>query len=65
MWKHLQNTCVSRITTFHKEEEGVEAIQAVIILAVAAVAMLVIKGKWDAIKDFFNSNTDNAIKFTP
>lgn len=65
MLKNLKNKCVANVRVFHNEEAGVEAIQAVIILAIAAVALLVVQGKWDAIKSFFNDNTDNAMKFTP
>jgi len=65
MWTKFKTMCVTGFQSFHNEEEGVEAIQAVIILAIAAVAMLVIRGKWDAIKSFFNDNTDKAIQFTP
>lgn len=60
MLKNLKTKCVASVNTFHSEEDGVEAIQAVIILAVAAVAMLVIKGKWQAITTFFNDNVSGA-----
>lgn len=65
MLMSFKNACATNFRAFHNEEEGVEAIQAVIILAVAAVAMLVVQGKWDAIKELFNTNTDNSLKFTP
>lgn len=64
MLTNIGNKCFDSIQTFHSEEEGVEAIQAVIILAVGAVAMLVIKGKWQAITTFFNDNVEGAMKYT-
>lgn len=50
---------------FHNEEDGIESIQVVIILAIAAVALLVVKGKWEDIKTFFNDNTDQATEWSP
>jgi len=47
---------------FHREEDGVEAIQAVLILAVGAIAMIVVKAKWNDIKGFFDKNVDDAQK---
>jgi Flp pilus assembly pilin Flp len=54
----------SAVQKFHSDERGLEAIQVVMILAVAAVALIVVKNKWDAIKKFFNDNTDQATQFT-
>lgn len=61
MLTNLKNACVAGFRSFHNEEDGVEAIQAVIILAVAGVAMIVVKGKWKDIKEFFDSNVKEGI----
>lgn len=56
MKRLMQNS----LQAFHRDEDGMEAIQVVLILAIAAVALLVIKNKWDTIKSFFNDNVDDA-----
>lgn len=38
---------------FHKDEAGLEALQVVMILAVAAVALIVVKTQWDVIRKWF------------
>lgn len=66
MFDQLQNSrFATSIRRFHNEEDGIESIQVVMILAIAAVALLVIKNKWEDIKSFFNDNTDQAIEWSP
>ncbi len=38
---------------FHNDEAGLEALQVVMILAVAAVALIVVKTQWDVIRKWF------------
>ena len=40
---------------FHAAEDGLEALQVVMILAVAAVALIAVKSRWDDIRDWFHS----------
>ena len=47
------------ICKFHNDERGLEALQTVMILAIAAVALLIVKSKWGAVKTFFNTNIGN------
>lgn len=49
---------------FHEEEDGVEAIQAVLILAAASVAMIALKLKWPEIKNFYESNLEKATRIS-
>ncbi len=50
----------ANLRKFHEDETGIEAIQVVMILAIAAVALIVIKSQWENIKSWFNDNTDDA-----
>lgn len=43
---------------FHEEEEGLEAIQVVMIVAVASVCLLVIKEWWPVISDWVKQALD-------
>ena len=48
--RRLQNS----IVRFHQDEEGLEALQVVMIIAVAAIMLLFIKMNWGKIKDWFS-----------
>lgn len=63
--RNLKSWLIRETRGFHDDEDGIEAIQVVMILAIAAVALLVIKNKWEAIKSFFGDNTDKAIDWSP
>ncbi len=47
-----------RLTTavrgFHDDEAGLEALQVVMILAVAAVALIAVKTQWTTIKGWYD-----------
>jgi hypothetical protein len=51
------------LARLHKDEQGIEALQAVLIMAIAAVILAVVKLKWPAIKAFFNKGADDAVTF--
>jgi len=51
-------------SSFHNEEDGIEAIQAVLILGAAAVAMIAVKLKWPEIKNFYESNLEKATRIS-
>ena len=42
-----------RLKRWLADESGMEAVQSLMILAIAAVAMLVLKNGWAPIKNFF------------
>lgn len=66
MFERISRSGLGRqIRDFHSNEDGIEAIQVVMILAIAAVALLVVKNKWEDVKSFFNDNTDQAIEWSP
>lgn len=44
------------INKFHSDERGLEALQTVMILAIAAVALLIVKSVWNDVETFFNDN---------
>ncbi len=43
----------AKFQKFHNDEAGLEALQVVMILAVAAVALIVVKTQWDVIRGWF------------
>jgi len=53
------------VCRFHDEECGVEAIQSVMLLGVAAVALLTIQSQWRNIVEFFRRNASLAINWSP
>jgi hypothetical protein len=38
---------------FHRNEKGLEALQVVMIIAIAAVCLIAVKYNWDKIRDWF------------
>ena len=60
MSTNLKNTCVAGIESFHSEEDGIEGIQALVILAIAAVALFSVKNQWTTISEFFKTNIQGA-----
>ncbi len=51
------------VSNFHNDERGLEALQVVMILAIAAICLLLVKSKWGAIKTFFTTNVQGVIDF--
>jgi hypothetical protein len=51
------------IAKVHNDEQGIEALQAVLVMAIAAVILAVVKVKWPSIKAFFNKGVDGAVTF--
>ncbi len=50
------------ISSFHNDERGLEALQTVMILAIAAVALILIKNHWPQVKKFFDDNMGTITK---
>jgi len=53
----------STVAKFHKDEAGLEALQVVMILAVAAICLIVLKTQWTTVKGWFEKNMIEAVKF--
>jgi len=47
----------------HNDEQGMEALQAVLVMAIAAVILTFIKSKWPQIKGFFNNKVAEMVAF--
>lgn len=47
---------------FHEDEEGLEILQVVLIIALAAIIFIVIRGYWNKSKDKSNKAVDEAVK---
>jgi len=60
-------SAITKITTslkkFHNNEEGLEALQVVMIIAVAALALLIVKSRWSQISTWFQQKVDEVIKW--
>lgn len=52
----MKNTKLNAaVSKFHNDEAGLEALQVVMILAVAAVALIAVKSRWDDVRDWFHN----------
>ena len=49
MLNNINNT----VRKFHDDEAGLEALQVVMILAIAAVALIAVKTQWETISTWF------------
>ncbi len=47
------DTLKNAVSKFHKDEAGLEALQVVMILAVAAVALIAVKTQWNTVSTWF------------
>lgn len=47
---------------FHEEQDGMDSVQAVMILAVSAVALLAVKNSWPTIRDWMNDTMDELLR---
>lgn len=48
------------VRKFHNDEAGLEALQVVMILAVAAVALIAVKTQWTTVKGWYDTVMGNA-----
>lgn len=51
------------LRTLHEDEEGMEALQVVMIIAIGAVILLAIIKLWPTIKSWFTSETSEVTNF--
>ena len=49
------NQIRKRIASFHNNEKGMETLQVVLIIAVAAIILALIVNQWEAIRDWATS----------
>jgi Flp pilus assembly pilin Flp len=54
------NQIKNTLHKFHNDERGLEALQTVMILAAAAVALIAVKSQWVNVKKFFVDNMGQA-----
>jgi len=47
----------------HRDELGIEALQAVMVMAVAAVVLALVKTQWPTVKNYFVTKTTNITSF--
>jgi Flp pilus assembly pilin Flp len=48
------NQLKNAFRSFHDDEAGLEALQVVMILAVAAVALIAVKTQWSTVKGWYD-----------
>ena len=48
---------------FHNDEAGLEALQVVMIVAIAAVVLITVKLKYPEVRDWFNEQVDEIMTF--
>lgn len=52
-----------KIKKFHNNEDGMEAIQVVIIIAIAAVVLMAVKLMWPQIESFFKTSVSKILSW--
>ena len=53
---------LNTVRKFHEEEDGMEAIQVVMIIAIAAIALAIIQAVFPDIRRFFKDAMDKILK---
>jgi Flp pilus assembly pilin Flp len=48
---------------FHRDEQGLEALQVVLIVAIAAIILALLKTFWPQIKQWFSDNVTEVLGF--
>ena len=51
------------VAKFHKNEDGLEALQIVMIIAIAALVLIAVKDKWPEIRDWMIEQLDSIMEF--
>ncbi len=51
------------LKSFHKDERGMEALQVILIVAIAAIVLALLKFAWPSIKTWFVDNVRNVLGF--
>ena len=48
----------------HRDEQGIEALQAVLVMAVAAVVLALVRQQWPTMKNYFIQKTQQITSFS-
>jgi hypothetical protein len=51
------------VAKLHRDEQGIEALQAVLVMAVAAVILALVKNQWPSMKQYFIDKVNAIITF--
>jgi Flp pilus assembly pilin Flp len=51
------------VRRFHQDEAGLEALQVVMIVAIAAIVLITVKTKYPEIRDWFIAKVDDIMQF--
>jgi Flp pilus assembly pilin Flp len=51
------------LARIHRDEQGIEALQAVMVMAVAAVVLALVKTQWPSVKTYFTTKVNNITTF--
>ena len=51
------------LARIHRDEQGIEALQAVMVMAVAAVVLALVKTQWPSVKNYFTTKVTNITSF--
>lgn len=54
---------VKSLRKFHRDERGLEALQVIMIVAIAAIILALLKFAWPGIKKWFIDNVKNTLGF--
>jgi hypothetical protein len=62
--RYVMDKLRNAVREFHEDEEGLETLQVVMIIAVAAVILLLVKSQWGNIRDWFNALIEQILGWT-
>jgi len=60
----MRNEHLSAVRSFHEDEDGMEAIQVIMIVAIAAVVLALLKTTWPSIQSWFKTAVQNITGWT-
>jgi hypothetical protein len=52
-----------RLRSFHRDEKGLEALQVILIVAIAAIILALLKAYWQDVKNWFAVNVYPLFEF--
>jgi len=52
------------LARLHRDEQGIEALQAVLVMAVAAVVLALVRQQWPTMKNYFIQKTQQITSFS-
>ena len=57
----MKTTLKNAIARFHNDQRGMETLQTVMLIAVAAIVLLFVKTYWEEIQDWFSGLVDQIL----